>query len=205
MEFDSEKIKQIEALLEAKSFQELTLSERALVMEFVESAAEYDSLVRVELLVAKWYGTAKEHLEPSPGTLQFLESKLSSEFPITKASSGPNRSVFNYPVPLSAAVAACIIIGFLFWWIGESQPQVVEKTIFVELPGKVDTLFVDTAPDTFYIEKVIYREVSTSFDVHSFNSVSETDELAKIDLLAFKSGLPISADSVLQSLIVTDN
>lgn len=81
----------------------------------------------------------------------------------------------------------------------------VEKPVLVKLPARVDTLYLHSAPDTLYLEKVIYRDVSRTLDIHSFNAVAKVDELASIELLAAESGLPISADSVLQRLIVTDN
>ena len=136
-----------EALLQSKSYRELTPQELQYVNQWVESAQEYEALRASGKQVVAWFN-ANPVSKPVKESLQQLKHSLRVQ----------HQSTHNiwYKLVWGYAVTA-LIFGVLGWWIG--QPQIKpEPVTLVEQVTVRDTLYVASKPDTVFQEKIIYRD-----------------------------------------------
>ncbi|MGI9542147.1 MAG: hypothetical protein ACR2MX_02750 [Cyclobacteriaceae bacterium] len=205
MKADQKKLGQIEALLQQKTFEELTPQERALVEEVIGSEWRYTKLQQIEGRLEYWYTKLPVNLEPAPHILPSLKRKMEPhniQEPVTWITK--LRSIAYYRIPVPAVFAALLLAGVLFWWLTDKEPQMVERTNIVQLPPKTDTLYITSVPDTIYVEKVVYREPIPEVDINTFNTFTLVEAIEQIELLAVE-GTSLRSDTLLQALLVTDD
>lgn len=136
-----------EALLQSKSYHELTPQELQCVNQWLESAQEYEALRASGKQVASWFG-ANAVSTTSKETLQQLKHSLRVQHQRT-------HNVWYKPVWGYAVTA--LVFGVLGWWVG--QPQIKpEPVTLVEQVIVHDTLYIASNPDTVFREKIIYRD-----------------------------------------------
>jgi hypothetical protein len=139
-------------LLANKDFDQLTLAEQELVLSEI-SRAEYDAqremIISAQILMAN----EAELLQPNPAIATAAIAALG------KKKKGKVFALFTHKVPTWVAVAACVLVFFLF-----NYSHVFDQTIQNENTALVPTV------DTVYVDKVV-----TEFrDIKAISQPSET-------------------------------
>lgn len=143
-EIDFEKF---EALLQSKSYGELTPQELQCVNQWVESAQEYEALRASGKQVAAWFKANPVRL-PGKELLQQLKQRLSVQ---------PQSTHNIWYKPVWGYAVTALIFGVLGWWIGQPQVKPEPVTLVKQVTVR-DTIYVTSKPDTVFREKIIYRD-----------------------------------------------
>jgi hypothetical protein len=143
-----ENIDQIEKLLQSRSYQELTATEKELVNTVIDSEEEYEEIRKVNFSLSEL-----KHQSP------VIQS--SDVWRKIKHTRQKDRAVSIYPwyakpIPSYAAVALVMVVGGIAWFSGSlnRKPLIVEKTTL-----QTDTVFLAAKPDTIVKEKIVYRTI----------------------------------------------
>lgn len=67
--------------------------------------------------------------------------------------------VLSAKIPAYLNVAALAVLAIVLWYLLPAKEIIIEKPTIVELPGRTDTLFLATSPDTVFIEKLVKVEI----------------------------------------------
>lgn len=167
-----------EALLQSKSYRELTPEELLCINQWVESSQEYEALRASGKQVTAWFNASPVNA-PNKETLQRLKESLRVQHQST-------HNIWYKPVWGYAVTA--LVFGMLGWWI--RQPQVKpEPVTVVEQVTVHDTLYIASKPDTIFREKIIYRDKPVIFTTQTLPpenkiekgvSMKEKEELDKL-------------------------
>ena len=140
-----EREEKLEKLLASKTFDALTPDERRLVLEEIGSEEEYLAMQRVSYALDE----ITDKVAPDREIIGSLQRRMGRN---------PSRSILpallGAKLPAYATVLLIILFSSLAWWIGGnrfSEPRIVERV-------KPVTVYVERI-DTFYRERIIYREV----------------------------------------------
>ena len=145
-----------EHLLEQRSFKELSAEELQVVMEFVKSEEEYESLRQADL---QMNAHLVRQTKLSPGTHVWKQIKKSRYESSVKS---PQYFWMNAPVPAYATLLLLISVGALGWYAGSNYSS--SKNLVNQVKRRVDTVFIASKPVTVVREKIIYinRQVMPS-------------------------------------------
>lgn len=110
--------KSLEQLVREKSFAELNLHEKALVLTEVNER-EYNNLRQLALSAEIYFQQEPLLLEPRPDTHAFLRKKLQEQKPLTL--SQRLGKMMTYRIPAYQAVAAAVVL-MLSFYLG-TQPK----------------------------------------------------------------------------------
>lgn len=137
-----------EALLQGKSYGELTPAEWKFVNQWVESEEEYQALRSSAQQTATWF---KVNPVSAPGNevLAKLRRTLKKE--------KHSRVVAFAVKPIWGYAATALLFGGLGWWIGQPASTPVQKPIVEQVLVR-DTVYMTVKPDTIFVERVVYRE-----------------------------------------------
>lgn len=147
MDYSSHNASRLEDLLASKTFAELSAGEKSFVLKELGSEEEYNSLRKVSsALVAD-----KADLSPDPRTLHSLRRELRN----TRSRESWASRFLAWQIPGYSLVPMVVIILFIgLRGMNDSTFEAQPPPILV---SKVDTVFIKTASDTVFIEKVIVR------------------------------------------------
>jgi hypothetical protein len=188
MEYNNETGARMEELLETKSFDELTSSEKEFVLEQLRSEDKYNTLRKISAaLVADTAG-----LSPDPRILGDLKKALDRK----RKSTSIFRQVLGFKVP---AYAVGMLLLFIAWFIGLNAPQRMSKPPEKSVAMN-DTIFVKSASDTVFVERVIVKYLEPKAQAPSdFSLVKQ--EVA--DHQKTSPGVNMKEKEELESLLVT--
>lgn len=146
-----ENLEEFEELLRQRSYGELTESEKQLVIQFISSEAEYESLRQADQQL-KHYFADKRKLTPSPKIWAAIKNDLAQN-----KSSAPVYWL-NTPIPTYATLVLLMVVGIFCWYGGSNynSTTVYEPKIVTQ----IDTVFIASKPDTIVRERIIYLKAS---------------------------------------------
>ena len=161
-----ETIDQVEKLLQTRSYQELTSSEKELVQQLIDSEAEYEEMRRAGVLLQDV--NKQSSLKVSNDVWRRIRKSQRANRSIS------GRAWYATPIPSYAAALLVISVGIIAWFVGSQSapPLIVEKTRLIK-----DTVFVASKPDTIIREKVVYRKVVERIEVAKRPEVQTLSEM----------------------------
>ena len=137
-----------EQLLQQHSFKDLSAEELQLVMGFVKSEEEYESLRQAEMQLN---ANLLKQTALSPAANVWKRIKRSRAESSAKS---PQYFWVNAPVPAYATFLLLIGVGVLGWYAGSNYSP--SKVLVNQIQPRVDTVFIASKPDTVVREKIIY-------------------------------------------------
>jgi len=145
---ENKSFEELESLLNNKTFEELTENERSWVETIVGDEHAYQGLYELVNALAN---------------TKILEPNLKIKKDVVKSFRSKNQThwmtFISYRPPVYVSVLSVLIIGAILWLLRPSKNIIIEKKVAAEQVLQVDTLYVQMAPDTVYIEKRIMVEV----------------------------------------------
>jgi len=177
----------LEDLLKKKSFQELSIDEKAWVMDFFESEQEYEQFRNTELFLKNL--SDSKALSPEKRIFTALKSEMKRKHETVAV-------WWNFSVP--AYASALLVLGFTAfgWWIGQTKPaEIVERVVV-----KSDTVFVSSKPDTVFIQKIVIQKPQ-----EAFYSVTESNSVLQSITTPANHGVSMKDNEELESLLVSGN
>ncbi len=186
-EWDEERFTQ---LLRTKSYQQLTPAERKWIEDALLSAEEYEQLRNAELTLQAEV-TESNRVQVNPVILERLKEHLQS---------GPKRAsswgyIFTYRVP-AYVVASCVMLTFGITWL-----QMAPGRTTAAPPSrltKMDTVFLPSAIDTIFVEKVVYRDRFVKLPAVRQVNVSKSEKVS-----ADAGGITMKDKEELEELLVS--
>lgn len=177
----------LDALLKNKSYQELTKEEQTFVQEELGSEAQYNAMRKVSLALI----TSKVDLSPDPFIVKSLQQHMHEQRVVVR------ESFFTWKMPAYATFVLVVVVGVFTWWLGSRQePSPVANVVEVI---KRDTVFLTSAPDTVFKDRVIYRTV-----FRSENSAAQIQFATKgDDVVAHGRGVNMKEKQDLELLLVS--
>lgn len=137
----------LDALLRQKSYNGLTLEEKQFVEEHIGGEKAYD-----ELFSMIDFAKNSKKVPISSDVKRSLTNKF-------KSKQQSSISWLNFKLPVYANMPIVALLVIIVWVFLPAKEVEVEKIVTVQLPPKVDTLIVQSPPDTVYFEKKITIEV----------------------------------------------
>ena len=142
-----EDLNRFEQLLKQRSFKNLDEEEKNFVFQFIRSEEEYESLRNAEVEL-KTFFERKPELVPRKETL--LKIKQSR----AQMTTSPQSFWLRPAVPAYTMVLLMLGVGVLGWWSGTRIGS--EKVLVEKIVPRVDTIRIESKPDTIVKEKIIY-------------------------------------------------
>lgn len=160
---------ELERLLSAKTFGQLSEDERDFVLKKLGSEEQYAAMRRVTLALI----TSKADLSPDPDILSSLqkrmyEGKQGADFSIAR--------LFSFRIPAYASILLIILTAALTWFA--SRHKVDTTTSFVEVIKRDTVSVINVRTDTVYQTRVIYRRAASPVvsDKNYFQVVTKESE-----------------------------
>ncbi len=188
----------LEALLRQKAFSELTSTEKAWVLQQLDSEETYTALRITELQLQDAF-QRKFPLAPRATTRQFLHNHLSKN--ASGSFSHKLRQVLSYSIPAyQAALGLLVALVLVYWMASAKNPKPVSTP--AGFAFRKDTIFI-TRHDTVFMEKTTvvtrYKPVSPSSMKKSLNydttGISVPDQITNPKA----QGVSMKEDTLLQS------
>jgi hypothetical protein len=139
----------LDELLERKSYNELSLSEKERVLKEIGSEEQYKVLRKVSQALV----TYKADLSPDPQTIEALKVQLARRH----RKENVLQRVIGYYLPGYAAAAMIVIAVISTWYVTSLTKSEPARSGPVTLV-RSDTVYVLEKPDTVFVERVIYRD-----------------------------------------------
>jgi hypothetical protein len=158
----------LEQLIQAKTWNELTEEEKKMLAADIASEAEYNAFRKVTLTLAK---TSRADINPHPMILKDLKARFRAQH----QPSGTFASILLFKVPAYAAIALVAVALSLLWSILRMERNNIQP--MAEVIMKTDTVYVKSAPDTVYVNQVVYRYIQRPApDENLFKIVNQPNE-----------------------------
>ncbi|MEP3387702.1 MAG: hypothetical protein ABJO02_05920 [Reichenbachiella sp.] len=141
-------LERLDHLIRSKAYDQLSESEEKWILEHLPNEIAYTKIRHIVLELSS---------EPVPKLARSSKADLMRQFKTKHAS--PTYNWLNYRIPAHLSFLVAIGLAFLIWWISPSREIIIEKPVTVQLPGRIDTLFIHSKPDTVFIDKVRRIEV----------------------------------------------
>jgi hypothetical protein len=169
-----DKVPGLDELIQYKDFDELSDSEKALVMQFM-SIEEYDDL-RIPIRKASaLFADEMSSVSPDPEIRRQILDRFSQDLKITEKRDW--KGVFYYKIPLYQAGLAAMMLICLALYLGSAWSKKGEKMQYVT---KLDTVFVEKlVPQTDLKEIAQVSAVPVKRSGHGMVGISKT--AGKID------------------------
>ena len=135
----------IDQLIATKNWNELTVDERAFVVDVLGSEEQYRAMRDVHFALL---GTPKITTRPSIKTIR----NLKTEFKRRRAVAWSPMAFITAEIPAYMGVAIAFGVAMMTWHLGRRSvdPQIKTATVY-----QVDTVFVASKPDTVFISKIV--------------------------------------------------
>lgn len=145
----SKNYNQLDVLLRQKSYQQLTADELQFVIEQLGDEKSYDDLKELVM-------TARQ--SQSMLVKSSLKLDLVSQFKAKHLQSIPFIWM-GYKMPAYVNVLLVVVAIIAVWFLKPVEQVVTDRPVIVQLPGKLDTLVIQSPADTVFIVKRIRVEV----------------------------------------------
>ncbi len=180
---EKELYSRLEIVLRSGEFQDLSETDKKLVQEELGGEKGFTDLRKLILQVKD---------EEVPKVKAVVKEDLMKSF--SEKNSKPS-GILSYRTPMVANLAAMLVMGLVLWYF--LPRQVVEKTVVqtIEGPSVVDTVFIESPPDTLYLEKRVFVKEP----VYITKVVEKERKQKEIRSL---EGLPLEEQSDLRDLIL---
>lgn len=139
---------QLDELLKQKSYQQLTADEVQFVSEQIGEEKPYNDLKEM-VMTARQSQSIPVASSVKHGLVQRLKGKH-QRTPLF---------LLSYKIPAYTNVLLIVVAVIAVWYLKPTEQVIVERPVTVQLPGKTDTLMIQSPADTIYIEKRIRVEV----------------------------------------------
>jgi len=174
----------LEELLRQKSYQQLTADELQFVSEQIGEEKSYNDLKEMVM-------TAQQSQSMPVGSS--VKHDLVHQFK-TKHQSTPFLLLsYKMPAYVNALLIAVAVIAV--WYLKPTEQVIVDRPVTVQLPGKIDTLMIQSPADTIFIEKRIRVEVPIY--------ITKTVEVPQVALPQVIKGNSMSDQQGLRDLLVS--
>ena len=147
----------MDELIRLKSFSDLTREEKEWVKDQMGGEEAYTRLRTLVLEVSS------EKVPDVPGSL-----KKSLVMAMRMKHSRPRSvwyNILNYRIPAYAGFLALLLIMTLYAITLPPEEVIVEKTVEVPSEPVVDTVYIQSKPDTIFIEKIIEKPIYLTREV----------------------------------------
>ncbi|WP_422359571.1 hypothetical protein [Reichenbachiella sp.] len=141
-------LEKFDHLIRTKTYDQLSEAEKQWVLNQLPDRESYAKIRNIIL---------KLRIETTPKLAPSTKSDLMHQFK-SKHNSAAYKWL-NYKIPAHLSFLCAIGFALLVWWMSPSKEVIVEKAVTVQLPGRVDTLVIQSKPDTVFINKVHRIEV----------------------------------------------
>ncbi len=175
----------VELLIETKAWSDLTVDEKAMVIDVLGSQDQYNALRDVHFALL---GAGKVSIRPDAGVLRNLQDRF-------RERNAPIRSfsVFYYRLPAFVVMVLVAIAAFAGWIGARFTTEPVRIT---DVLTKHDTVFVASRPDTVVLTEVKYRTVIREIPVNVSISQAASREPEV-------NGMNMKETEALQTLLVS--
>jgi hypothetical protein len=174
----------VEQLIGTKAWNDLTVDEKAMVIDVLGSRDQYNTLRDVHFALL---ASEKVSIKPNANILNNLHGRFRE-----KNSPARSSSVFSYRMPAFAALVLVVIAAFA-GWIGAKYT--VDPVTMTDVVTKHDTVFVASRPDTVLLTAVRYKTIIKEVPVNVSLSQNTTQ--------AESSGMNMKETEALQTLLVS--
>jgi hypothetical protein len=154
------KEEKLEQLVREKTWINLTEQEREFIFEELGSEEMFRNLQQLEVNLNR----QADNIFPNKESLQILRSKF-REHHNTK--SWVQRWI-TFPTPAYAALSLVVLAVWIGWMLGSASGK---SAVVYQQITKIDTVYFASKPDTVFLTKVIYKNVSPHQAI--FTSVDE--------------------------------
>jgi hypothetical protein len=145
MEYNDDKSR-IEDLLESKSFQELTDEEKFLLLKELGSEREYNSLRQISSALFVY----KSDLSPDPESLRQLKVEMKRRGQETSWFG----SLVRHRVPAYSLAPAMVLLFCAGYFLNYKTVARAPESLLLT---RIDTVLVQSPPDTVFVERVVVR------------------------------------------------
>jgi hypothetical protein len=138
----------IDFLIQTKNWNELTPDEKNLIVKELGSEAAFHAFKEVNAHLAD---SEKSKFSPDRSVLPALRSRMKQKHsPVPRL-----KKVLLFPIPGYAFVLFGLAMAFVFQSGGKHENDSHTTATLI----KRDTVYVSSAPDTVYINRVVYKKV----------------------------------------------
>jgi hypothetical protein len=177
----------LEALLASKPFDALTPDEKVFALEELGSEEQYHALWKMEQALKE---EVPVDISPNPAIIRSLRYRMKQHAPRTGIA-----WVFGAKFPAYATVLLILLFSAASWWAGGSR-----SPLFVN--ARIDTVYL-TKTDTFYRERIIYREAKTKIIGAPKQKVFKVAEAVSDEKPAPEVGVSMKEQQGLEVLLVS--
>lgn len=179
----------LEELLSSKTFDELTLSEKELVLNELGSEEQYEAMRKIGVTLVK----RTAGLSPDPKILKSLQHYMHGQqngFTLAGA--------FTFRMPVYASVLLIILFSIAAGVISRKTMPVPNSPVTVV---KTDTVYLTTKADTIFQERVIYRyaKLKKSFP----QQLNQTVQAEPLQQQTQITGVNMKESEALEKLLVS--
>lgn len=137
----------LEMLIYSKEWNELTNEEKEFALQHVDSVEQYTALRKISLSLENF---PKLQFSEDPQVLKSLKSAFRKKHQ-------PSLERFlHFRTPGLATILLLVLAAGIGWYFGQQSTGTAAKAS-IEFITKTDTVYLKTAADTVYLNKVVYR------------------------------------------------
>jgi len=175
---------QLDELLRQKSYQQLTADELQFVSEQIGEEKSYSDLRELVLTARQSHSMPVNFSMKHDLVHQFRGKHQSKPF-----------NWLSYKMPAYVNALLIVVAVIAVWYLKPVEQLIVEIPVTVQLPGKIDTLMIQSPADTVFVEKRIMVEVPVY--------ITKTAEATSEGLAQVIKGNSMSEQQGLRDLLVS--
>lgn len=171
----------LDKLLMKKRYEDLSDEEKKWVHEHLMDEGSYRKLHSIIHSIA-----SEPEMNVDPSVKRDLVSLMKSRNEPTW------RKVVDFKLPLYQSIGLLVLLMIFYSFIMQPSTKIVEKTVYVPTDPIFDTIFVESSPDTVFVERVLEKTVYLTQQIEpeetpsgniSVQSKSLAEEIELEDLL----------------------